>query len=48
LSSKSSSFTAIALRGSFLRYLMVAVGCLFIRSGEGSSKELLKDLVEVS
>lgn len=29
------------------RYLMVAVGCLFIRSGEGSSKELLKDLVEV-
>ncbi|KIZ02289.1 hypothetical protein MNEG_5666 [Monoraphidium neglectum] len=29
-------------------YLMVAVGCLFIRSGEGSSKELLKDLVEVS
>ena len=26
---------------------MVAVGCLFIRSGEGSSKELLKDLVEV-
>ncbi|KAI8469398.1 MAG: vacuolar protein sorting-associated protein 35 [Monoraphidium minutum] len=29
-------------------YLMVAVGCLFIRSGEGSSKELLKDLVEMT
>ena len=26
---------------------MVAVGCLFIKSGEGSAKELLRDLVEV-
>ena len=26
---------------------MVAVGCLFARSGEGSPKELLRDLVEV-
>jgi vacuolar protein sorting-associated protein 35 len=30
------------------RYLMVAVGCLYIKSGGAKSSEILKDLVEMT
>jgi len=29
------------------RYLMVAVGCLYIKSGEAPARDILKDLVEL-